>query len=146
MTDKRNVGEQIFLSGFNCSQAVLYSFAGEMGLDKEVALKISSAFGAGMGRLQNTCGAVVGAFMVLGYMNGKYKLNDKKAKDKTYKLVQDFARDFEEINQSIKCRDLLECDLNTAEGMAEAREKDIFNIKCKKYVRDAIRLLERKYI
>ena len=53
----------IFRSGFNCSQAVLSSLFEDIGIDKELALKIASGFGAGTGRLQNTCGAVVGAFM-----------------------------------------------------------------------------------
>jgi C_GCAxxG_C_C family probable redox protein len=66
-----------FRKGFNCSQAVLSSFSPDLGLEKETALKIACGFGAGMAKLQETCGAVTGAVMVLGLKYGKYKEDDK---------------------------------------------------------------------
>ena len=55
-----------FSEGFSCSQSVLAAFAPELGLDADAALRVSAAFGGGMGRLGDTCGAVTGALMVLG--------------------------------------------------------------------------------
>ena len=49
----------------NCAQSVLVCFANELNLDELTALKIASGFGGGMARAE-TCGAVTGAYMVLG--------------------------------------------------------------------------------
>jgi C_GCAxxG_C_C family probable redox protein len=59
--DRRHKAESLFREKTNCTQAVLLSFAAENGLDESIALKIASGFGAGMARLQETCGAVTGA-------------------------------------------------------------------------------------
>lgn len=57
--------------GFNCSQIVLSSFAEDLGLDSEMANKVATCFGGGMGS-GDTCGAVTGALMVLGLKYGNY--------------------------------------------------------------------------
>jgi len=41
---------QYFGKSLNCSQAILYTYSEDLGLDNELALKIASGFGAGMGR------------------------------------------------------------------------------------------------
>ena len=46
-----------FASGLNCAQAVLATYAPGLGLERDTALKVASAFGAGMNRAE-TCGAV----------------------------------------------------------------------------------------
>jgi len=51
----------------NCAQTVVSVFAGQMGLDLDTAVRVAMAFGGGMGRGGNTCGAVTGAYMVLHY-------------------------------------------------------------------------------
>ena len=61
---------ELFLTGANCSQAVVLAFDDLTGLDRDTALKISSAFGGGMGRMREVCGAVSGMFMVLGLLYG----------------------------------------------------------------------------
>ncbi len=52
---------QLFQSGLNCAQRVLISFSEKLNFDKKLATAISLGFGGGMGRLQETCGAVTGA-------------------------------------------------------------------------------------
>ncbi|RZN34817.1 MAG: hypothetical protein EF813_09680 [Methanosarcinales archaeon] len=47
-----------FKDGFSCSQAVLSAYSERFGLDHEMALKVSGAFGGGMRHLGETCGAV----------------------------------------------------------------------------------------
>ena len=58
-----------FRSGLNCSQAVVTAYSEQLNYDDKLALSISCGFGGGMGRLQETCGAVTGSFMVLGIYN-----------------------------------------------------------------------------
>ncbi|MEN6490015.1 MAG: C-GCAxxG-C-C family protein, partial [Smithella sp.] len=57
---------ELFRRGYNCAQSVFAAFCEDMGIDFETALKLSSSFGAGMGRLREVCGAVSGMFAVVG--------------------------------------------------------------------------------
>ena len=50
---------------FNCCQAVLVTFAEEMGLTEEQACALGANFGSGM-RCGSVCGTLTGALMVLG--------------------------------------------------------------------------------
>ncbi|OPY27681.1 MAG: putative redox-active protein (C_GCAxxG_C_C) [Methanocella sp. PtaU1.Bin125] len=132
-----------FSRGFNCSQAVFSAFSEENGMSREDALKVACAFGAGMGRMGATCGAVTGAFMALGLKYGKYKEGDEAAKEKTYALVNEFAKRFKARNGTIVCKELLEgCDLATSEGAKTFKEQGFHAKRCTKYVRDAAEILE----
>ena len=77
-----------FRGDFNCAQSILSSFATQYGLDRDTALRLSSGFGGGMARLQNTCGAVSGAFMVIGLRYGMGIMDDTEAKEKTYQIIK----------------------------------------------------------
>ncbi len=125
--------------GFNCSQAVFSSYAD--GIDEETALKIASGFGGGMGRMAGTCGAVTGAFMVLGLRFGGIT-PDQEAKERIYEEVREFANRFKARNGSLLCRDLLSCDVSTPEGYEAAKESGLFATSCPKYLRDAAEILE----
>lgn len=131
-----------FESGFNCSQAVLMAFAKEFGLDAVTAAKIASGFGGGMGRMAGICGAVTGAYMVLGLKHGAASAHDKAAKENGYRLVREFAARFQARNGSATCLDLLGCDISTAPGLEEAKTKGVFVTVCPKMVRDAVEILE----
>ena len=131
-----------FRDSFNCSQAILSTYGPIFGVDHDTCLKIACPFGAGMGRMQEVCGAVSGAFMVIGLKYGRYQLEDTESKDNTYGLVREFAGRFIKLHGSISCSTLLGCDITTDEGMQEAKEKNIFVEKCEKYVRDSAEILE----
>ena len=73
--------------GFNCCQALLSTYGTQFGLNREIALKVSEAFGGGMGFMAETCGAVTGAFMVIGLECGRTKVEDLPAMAKTHDLV-----------------------------------------------------------
>ena len=133
---------ECFDKGFNCSQSVFTAYSGDFGMDEEQALRLSCAFGAGMGRMCETCGAVTGAFMVLGLKYGKIKAEDEPAKEKTYAKVQEFATAFKARNGTIVCKELLGCDMGTPEGMKFAKEHKLHSTRCPKYVRDAAEILD----
>ena len=97
----------LFLEGYNCSQAVFLAFLDKYDMDKSVALKLSSSFGGGMGRLREVCGCVSGMFMVAGILYGYDEPKDFEAKKEHYARIQELAHKFEEQNGSIVCRDLL---------------------------------------
>ncbi len=142
MSAKSEQAVRKFRKGFNCSQAVLSVYAEEFGLCRETALKIACGFGGGMGRMALTCGAVTGAFMVIGLKYGNVDANEKEIKEKTYGLVREFARRFEKRNGPSICRELLGCDISGPEGLKSAKDNGLFDSVCPGLVRDAVEILE----
>ncbi len=98
---------ELFLSGYNCSQSVAAAFAPEMGLTQGQAAKMASAFGGGMGRLREVCGAVSGMLLVLSMLYGYDTPGDDAGKRKLYTEVQELAGAFREEHSSIVCREIL---------------------------------------
>jgi C_GCAxxG_C_C family probable redox protein len=142
MTSRAENAVTCFKGGFNCAQAVFSTYAPLLGIEAEKALAIARGFGAGMGRTQEVCGAVTGAFMLIGLAKGMPEKNDSAAKEETYRLVQEFSSRFAEANGSTLCKTLLGCNLLTEEGQRFFKEKDLHNLKCVKYVRDCARMVE----
>ena len=133
---------ELFASGLNCSQAMIVAFSEGTALDPALAAKLAGGFGGGMGRMAGTCGAVTGAFLVLGLQRGTADADDKAAKENTYRLVREFAARFQARNGSIVCRELLGCDIGTPAGLEVAKAKGLFGSVCPKCVRDAGEILE----
>lgn len=131
-----------FRGGLNCSQAVLTAFSEELKYDNNFALSISCGFGGGMGRLQGTCGAVTGSFMVLGIVNCRKFTDNKDRKEATYAMVQKFSDKFKQIHGTSDCSSLLNCDLKTEEGNRFAKENNLFGTVCEKCISDSIGILE----
>jgi C_GCAxxG_C_C family probable redox protein len=142
MSTKSEQAVNNFKEGSNCSQAVLSVYAEESGLSQKTALKIARGFGGGMGRMAQTCGAVTGAFMVLGLKYGNADIHEKEAKERIYGLVREFTRRFESRNSSIVCQELLGCDISKPEGVTAAKEKGLFTSVCPKMVREAVEILD----
>ena len=92
--------------GYNCAQIVLCSYAEELGIDEETLFRISEGFGAGMGGMMQTCGAVTAMFMALGLANSSGDLQVCDTKTQTMKKVRELAAEFEKKNGSIVCREL----------------------------------------
>lgn len=107
MSKHSEYAKQLFLKGYSCSQSIAAAFCDETNMRFEDAVKIASSFGGGMGRLREVCGAVSGMFMVVGAKYGYTDPTDKPRKTEHYKLIQSLAREFEEANGSIVCRELL---------------------------------------
>ena len=131
-----------FNCGFSCSQAIFSTYAEQLGLDKQTALRISGTFGGGMAGMGDTCGAVTGAFMAIGLKYGKTKPDDDEAKQMSYRLCWEFAAKFNARHGSIVCRELAGCDISTPEGKREFDEKRVGSTLCPKLVRDAAEILE----
>lgn len=141
MSTKSEEAVERFKKGFNCSQAVVGSFSEQFGLDCDKACKVATGFGGGM-RMGGTCGAVTGAFMVLGLKYGNRTAEDKEGKIKTYKKIEEYTTRFKTRHGSVACRELLDCDISTPEGMKEAQDKGLFSSTCPLMVQDAVEILE----
>jgi C_GCAxxG_C_C family probable redox protein len=114
-----------------------------LGLERELALRVAGAFGGGMARMDRTCGAVTGALMVIGLKYGMKQAKDEAARDKTYKLAQEFAARFKGRHKSIVCSELLGYDLSKPEERKAAYEQGLFTTLCPQLVRDAVEIVEQ---
>jgi C_GCAxxG_C_C family probable redox protein len=132
-----------FRSGLNCAQAVVTAFTDELDYDYNLAQSVACGFGGGMGRLQETCGAVTGSFMVLGIYNCKKFTDNKDRKEATYTMVQKFSEKFKLINGATDCKALLKCDLKTDEGNRYAKDNNLFETVCEKCISDSLRIIDK---
>jgi C_GCAxxG_C_C family probable redox protein len=131
MTLKEKAMEYFDEKGYNCCQAVVCAYCDVYGVDDKEIFKLAEGFGGGMGGLQETCGALTGAFMAIGMQNSAGDCeNPTLTKMDTYKSVQQLAREFETINGSMICRELktdrVSCQRCVASG-AELVEKFVQN-------------------
>ena len=137
---RENGAVQKFLDGNSCSQAVLTQYCEKVGLDKTSALNIACGFGAGM-QMGKTCGALSGAYMVLGLLLGGKESGTSAGRREVSEAIAAFTRKFKERNGTTECRDLLGCDISTAEGLQIAKEQQLFTTVCPRFVRDVSELL-----
>ncbi|AMD16641.1 C_GCAxxG_C_C family protein [Methanobrevibacter sp. YE315] len=125
---------QLFENGYVCSQAVFATFSQNLGLSEEQALKIGACFGSGM-RKGEVCGACTGALMALGLKYGE-------SKTKSNEVCEKFLDEFEKENGSYICRELLNCDIRTEDGVKYALDNNLFKEFCPKMVESATKIIE----
>lgn len=110
-----------FKDGYNCSQSVFMAYSDLFDMSPDMAARISSSFGGGMGRLREVCGTCTGMFMIASLAIPANNPADKEAKMKNYAMVQDLAEEFRKENGSIICRELLGLDHKKDEPKPEER-------------------------
>lgn len=118
--------------GYNCAQAVLCSFSEELGVEESLLFSISEGFGAGMGDMQGTCGALSGAYMAAGLMGSSGDVEAGVTKGATYRTVRELTEKFREKNGSHICKEL--------KGM----ETGQMLRSCSGCIEDAVRLVSAK--
>lgn len=140
--DRSEKALEYFDNKFNCAQSVLTAFADELGLTEDESLRVSTAFGGGMGRQQFTCGAVTGASMALGLRFGKGKNDEDEKKLLTYEKTVVLFEEFTRLHGSTTCRNLLNnLDMHTDKEKIEVQ--NLYHTNCRKYVTDAVKLAEK---
>ena len=92
--------------GYNCAQAVACAYCDLVGMDEKTALRATEAFGAGMGGMQTTCGAVSGAVFLAGLKNADGVVGAPKSKASTYKLSKTIVEAFQKKNGTVICKEL----------------------------------------
>ena len=136
-----------FKSGYNCAQSVFLAFAEDFGFDHETALKLSSSFGGGMGRLREVCGAVTSMFAIAGLKNGYSSPNDDNAKAKHYELIQSLAEKFKSKYGTIICRELLELPEGSDSPIPSKRTEEYYQTRpCEAFVRYAAEIIEQNIL
>ncbi|MFW9807068.1 MAG: C-GCAxxG-C-C family protein [Candidatus Thorarchaeota archaeon] len=123
----------------SCSQAIFTTygeFLSSGSLDYKTCMNLASGFGGGIASNGNVCGALTGAIMALGLKYGGSMMEEK-----VFQAANTLLENFTKLNGSVLCRELINYDLASAEGVKEAFEKGVFK-NCPKYVEDVAKILE----
>ena len=82
---------------YNCAQAVTQAFADQIPVEAETLKKLGAGYAAGMGCMESTCGALIGAVMVAG------AATDGKG---TPRISKELLQNFQEKCGATICKDL----------------------------------------
>ena len=135
--------KELFLEGYNCAQSVVVAYEDFFEESPETLALMVSAFGGGMGRLREVCGAVSGMFFVLSKLYGYADPKEKDGKMELYARVQELAARFRERDGSIICRELLGLEEKVSEPVPEERTKEYYERRpCPDIIADAADILE----
>lgn len=96
MERKQIAAERKRCGSHNCAQAILCTYADKVGIDDETARNIANAFGAGMGNMEGTCGALVGAGITLGMYT--------KDRAKSMRGMKQMMTKFQQRNGATQCK------------------------------------------
>lgn len=135
---------ELFLEGYNCTQAVVLAFADYYEESPETLATMVSSFGGGMGRLREVCGAVSGMFFVAGRLYGYSDPKAKERKAELYARIQELAGRFREKNGAIVCRELLGLKEKVSVPVPEERTKEYYKKRpCPRIIGDAAEILDQ---
>ena len=147
MVDFSDIAVNNFKQGYNCAQSVFLTFADECNLDKETALKISSSFGGGMGRLREVCGAVTSMFAIAGIKKGYISPIDDIEKAKHYALIQHLSNEFKKEHDTIICRELLGLPDGADESTPSKRTQQYYEERpCELFIKTAVKIIEKELL
>lgn len=133
---------ELFKNGCNCAQATFCAFEELTGMEHSQALRLSSSFGGGMGRLREVCGGLSGIFMAAGLLYGYDDLEDKSRKTEHYRRIQELAFRFEKENGSMLCRELLGLKEKHSDPEPSDRTDHYYQTRpCEDFVGSAARIL-----
>lgn len=134
-------GIELFAAGYTCAQSTFAALSELFGMGEEQAIRVSAAFGGGIARSGDFCGALSGALMALGLKRGQPETS-AEIKNDLYARARSLIAAFEESCGARDCRDLIGCDLSTPEGAALAASRNTRKVICENLVRTAIRLAD----
>ena len=93
--------------GYNCAQAVVCTFAEELGMDESLLYKMAEGFGGGMGTGMGVCGAMAGVAMLSGLVNSDGDIGHPGGtKAKSTRMVGSLSSEFIEKIGALYCREI----------------------------------------
>jgi C_GCAxxG_C_C family probable redox protein len=146
--ERRNRAVAYFMEGYNCAQSVFMTYNDFVGIDIELAKKLSAPFGAGMGRMREVCGACSSMFLIAGVKYPSVNPNNDEAKTKIYETVQLLAN---QIKQEFWYYNLCRIALILSEFLKAPKPSDR-NAKyysdrpCARFVAEAAEIIGREII
>ncbi|MCK9422349.1 MAG: C-GCAxxG-C-C family protein [Bacteroidales bacterium] len=124
-----NEAVNLYSKNFNCCQSILGSFGPDFDLNMEMVLKLGAGLSGGLAFHGETCGAVIGACIILGLVNGSNDPSNDLAEQTTYISVKEFLSDFKKKFGTTGCNKLFNTDVSTPEGFELAQESSNTEIK-----------------
>ena len=133
---KKEIAVEKFMKGYNCCQSVACAYCEEFGISEVDMLRLTEGFGSGIGGLKDTCGAIMGVFLIISLSNSTGDPERPKlTKLDTYDKIMKAAADYKGNMGSIYCRDLktedgpqpLPCCTRCVEKAAEWLDEVYFN-------------------
>lgn len=138
---------ETFKEGYNCAQAVFATYADCFGMERETALKMSGAMGAGVGRMREVCGAVSSMALLAGLKEGNADPQDEAAKEHIYALVRRMSARFKEEHGTIICRELLGLDSAEESAKPSVRTPEFYETRpCAKIIACAAQIIEEELL
>lgn len=93
---KTIAAEKKHCGSHNCTQAVLCTYCDYTGLDEEIIKHVGNSFAAGMGNMEGTCGAIIGAGVVWGLAT--------KDKAQAVRGMRQLMNKFQQRNGATQCK------------------------------------------
>ena len=93
---KEQAAEKKRSGTYNCAQSVMCTYCDYAGISEDEARNLGNSFAVGMGNMEGTCGALVGAGIVLGLAT--------KDKAKSMRGMRSFMERFQQRNGATLCR------------------------------------------
>jgi len=140
---QNKIATESFKNGFNCAQSIVSAFAPGMGISHELSLKLATGLGAGINYQGCTCGAVVGAYIVLGLHYGIDDATNQEGKTRFREIADEFSAEFLKHFDSLKCNELLKSDVSDPEKLQDLRDQMVFRDFCPKVVKRSALILEK---
>lgn len=136
------IAGESFSNGFNCAQSVVSTFGPGLGISRELSLKLANGLGAGGNYNGKICGAVMGAFIVLGLKYGTDKTDNIETKELLRSKLDAFSESFIKEFGSIECNGLLKTDISKPENIQRLRDEQVFQNFCTGVVCKAAEMVE----
>lgn len=132
-----------FKNGIDCGQVVAEQFEAETGFDASALRKMTACYAAGMMRGE-TCGAVLGAYNIIGLLYGHSEEGDDAQKGQMLQKMLRFNELFgEKHSEGFQCKELLGADISTAEGGKKINDENLLFTVCPNICCDAVEVLKQ---
>lgn len=103
LEERKALALELRRKGYNCSQSVILAFRDITNLDENIAVKISSGLGTGVGGSGEICGVITAMAMTQGMIRQPEAADKVESARETRKLMNRFA----ESNEGrVRCMDL----------------------------------------
>ena len=133
---------ELFLNGHNCAQAIVAAFCPSQGLSADEGYRLASGLGGGLSGTRQTCGALVGALIILGLDSGTFPPGDLAAKKAQYARGQSLIDSFTATWNTSLCGELLAALDLQASTTPSARTDEYYNTRpCTRTVAHVAELL-----
>ncbi|MFW9923305.1 MAG: C-GCAxxG-C-C family protein [Candidatus Thorarchaeota archaeon] len=132
---------QYFSSDYNCAQAVLSAVTEDNEQKLNQIPHIAAAFGGGIIGRGEICGAVSGALMAIGVLNGRIYTDIIEQKAKTKEDSEKFYEEFEKIFGHNTCNGLIGIDRRDPVARQQAVDAGLYKKNCPKFVEEAVRIV-----